>query len=53
LTPCNEEPGGSKLREMNFFQRLVEKEHEHYEKYKENLISAMNSPQFMDESRFF
>lgn len=48
-----EDAGQLKLREQKFFQKLVEKEREKYEQYKENALSSMNTPQFLDESRFY
>ena len=50
---ASEDAGQMKLREQKFFQRLVEKEREKYEQYKENALSSMNTPQFLDESRYY
>jgi hypothetical protein len=45
------EEGG--VRDQRFFKRLVERERERYEQYKENALASMNTAQFLDESRFF
>ena len=44
----------AKLVELPFFRKLVEKEKEDYEEYKENIMQSYNTPpHFLDESRIY